>query len=251
MKKVKLVGFSCSVPKHLEMEATTYREVLDALKLHAAFNPRKNRVRYLCEISGVRSSLDLDSRIEGDTVTIKRTQTIKPGKKFQGSGDNGAVKIVIGIILIVIAIYIMPATTAAWAFAPAATTSVNLMMATIGLSLIAGGIAQELLPEVENSSTDEESYNAGSYPNTVASGTPRAMIFGTHRFGGHVFSFNIESVNQSSAKIRDFTSIVWDQDSDNRRDSWLTLYYNSESGSAASSGWDRAGSGKWFQGELP
>ena len=127
------------------------------------------------------------------------------------------------------------------ALGSAGMVSVNVLLANIGFALIVGGLAQELMPTPENNTSEETSNTATSYPNTIRSGTPVAMIFGRHRFGGHLFQFNIESVGRSSADIRNFTNVVWDEVSDNRRDSWSTLYFNSESQEVGQTTWTPRG----------
>ena len=231
MVTVKLVGFNSSIPKTLNLHANSYREAVEALKQHDGFNPRKASHRYMCDIDNVNCTLDLDEPIADGEMTLRRKQTLKSYKSFQGAGNtSGFQKVVIGIVLITVAVFIMPAITVGFAGAAFTTTSLNMVLVQVGIALIVGGVIQELTPGPKDNELSEESSNtATSYQNTVQSGTPIAMIFGKHRFGGHVFQFNIESVGRSSADIRQFTDIIWNDVSDNRRDSWLTLYYSSES----------------------
>ncbi len=193
MVTIKLVGFSKAIPKVIKTVAANYREALEALKLQEAFNPRKAKVRYVCEVEGLNSTLDLDEPVMDGVMTLRRKQTLKTLKGFQGSGgNNGWVKIVVGIILITVAILAPPVAAGFAALGSAGMVSINLLVANLGLALIVGGLAQELMPTPENNTSDETSNTATSYPNTIRSGTPVAMIFGRHRFGGHLFQFNIE-----------------------------------------------------------
>ena len=231
MVTIKLVGFNKKIPQEIKTEATSYREALEALKMQEGFNPRTSKVRYVCEIPEVKSIIDLDEPVANGLLTLKRKQTLNTLRGFQGSGEsNGWVKVIVGVVLIAVAVY-MPTVSAGFAaLGSAGMVNLNLLIGSVGLAFISGGIAQELLPEVGGGSETEDSSNtATSYPNTVASGTTRAMIFGKHRFGGHLFQFNIEIVRGNSATIREFTDVIWDDISENKRDSWLTLYYNSES----------------------
>ncbi len=242
MVTINLVGFGDTIPKVIKTVAANYREALEALKLQEPFNPRKAKVRYVCEIEGINSTLDLDEPVNEGVMTLRRKQTLKTLKGFQGSGgSNGWVKIVVGIILISIAIIAPPIAVGFTALGSAGMVSVNVLLANIGFALIVGGLAQELMPTPENNTSEETSNTATSYPNTIRSGTPVAMIFGRHRFGGHLFQFNIESVGRSSADIRNFTNVVWDEVSDNRRDSWSTLYFNSESQEVGQTTWTPRG----------
>lgn len=240
MRTIKLQGFPAGAPKQISVVAETYREALEALKLQDFFNPRKKTSRYLVEVDGVKTSVDLEAEIPSSEVIIHFQQEVQQ-RSVAGAGGNGVVKVVIGVVLIAVAIY-MPPISAGWSFlSSSAMVSVNGTLAMMGVALIAGGIAQEMMPEINNETTDERSNTAGNYPNTVKSGTTKAMIFGTHRFGGHLFSFNLETLQDSAATLRDFTDIVWDESDQNRRDSWLTLYYNSESNEAGASGYYNGG----------
>lgn len=243
MVTIKLVGFNNKIAKTIQTVAANYREALEALKLHEGFNPLKSKVRYVCEVDGIESTLDLDEPVKEGVMVVRRKQTLNTLKSFQGSGNtNGWVKVVVGIVLIVVAVFVLPAISAGFAAMGAAgMVSVNMVMVTLGMSLISGGLAQELMPTPENNTSDESSNSATSYPNTVRSGTPVAMIFGRHRFGGHLFQFNIESVGRSSADIRNFTNVVWDEVSDNKRDSWSTLFFNSESQEVGQTTWGPRG----------
>ncbi|GFD77316.1 hypothetical protein KUL118_01780 [Tenacibaculum sp. KUL118] len=238
MITIKLVGFGNKIAKTVKTAAANYREALEALKLQEGFNPLTAKVRYVCEVDGVNSTLDLDEPVQDGVMVLRRKQTLQTLKGFQGSGgSNGWVKVVVGIVLITVAVFLPPVAVGFTALASAGMVSINLVLAQIGFALIVGGLAQELMPTPENDSSEESSNSATSYPNTVRSGTPVAMIFGRHRFGGHLFQFNIESVGRSSADIRNFTNVVWDEVSDNKRDSWSTLFFNSESQEVGSNTW--------------
>lgn len=242
MVTIKLVGFSNKIAKTIRTAATNYREALEALKLQEGFNPLTAKVRYVCEIDGIKSTLDLDEPVKDGEMVLRRKQTLRTLKGFQGSGSsNGWVKIVVGIVLITVAILMPPVAAGFMALGSAGMVSINLVLAQIGLALIVGGLAQELMPTPENNSSEESSNTATAYPNTIRSGTPVAMIFGRHRFGGHLFQFNIESVGRSSADIRNFTNVVWDEVSDNKRDSWSTLFFNSESQEVGQTTWGPRG----------
>lgn len=242
MVTIKLVGFSNKLAKTIRTAATNYREALEALKLQEGFNPLTSKVRYICDIEGVNSTLDLDEPVKDGEMVLRRKQTLKTLKGFQGSGgSNGWVKVVVGIVLITVAVFLPPVAAGFMALGSAGMVSINLVLAQIGLALIVGGLAQELMPTPENDTSDESSNSATAYPNTIRSGTPVAMIFGRHRFGGHLFQFNIESVGRSSADIRNFTNVVWDEVSDNKRDSWSTLFFNSESQEVGQTTWGPRG----------
>lgn len=241
MVTIKLVGFNSKIAKTIKTVASNYREALEALKLQEGFNPLKSKVRYVCEVDGVQSTLDLDEPVVDGVMVVRRKQTLNTLKSFQGSGNtNGWVKVIIGIVLIVVAVFVLPIIAAATG-ATVLVGMVSAVMVNLGLALIAGGLAQELMPTSENNTSDESSNTATSYPNTIRSGTPVAMIFGRHRFGGHLFQFNIESVGRSSADIRNFTNVVWDEVSDNKRDSWSTLFFNSESQEVGQNTWGPRG----------
>lgn len=224
MKTIKLVGFPEGAPAQIDLEAQTYREAIEGLKMQNFFNPKKAKNRYLVDVAEVKTSLDLEEAIVGPEVVMTFQEEVSP-RQISGAGGNGMTKIVIGVILIAVAIY-LPAISGYWAaLGPSTAVSLNGAMALMGVSMIAGGIAQEMMPEISNESNDERSQSVGQYPNTVKSGTPKAMIFGTHKFGGHLINFNVETQNEANANMRDFADIIWDDSANNRRDTWLTLDY--------------------------
>ena len=49
MVTINLVGFGNTIPKVIKTVAANYREALEALKLQEPFNPRKAKVRYVCD----------------------------------------------------------------------------------------------------------------------------------------------------------------------------------------------------------
>lgn len=227
MITINLKGFGDGYPDTVKLEAKTYREALEGLKLHPQFNPAKSGFKFLCEVEGVTSTLDLEQHIKGDTIVVKCQQKV-PRKELAGAGSssNGWVKIVIGIILLVVAFYTWDPSAAEGSMAAfASAMAPNLAM--MGVALIAGGLAIEMAENLD-SEDDRKSNSAGRYPNTIQPGTPIALILGRHRWGGQLFSFNLDTAKGSTARIVNFTGLIWDPNDYNGWDSWETLYFETE-----------------------
>lgn len=236
MITINLRGFGEDRPEQVHLQANTYKEALEGLKQHPDFNPAKTQDRFVCKVDKVLSSFDLNEPIQGDEVTIRcEDRYLTTDKRFRGAGgDNGFVKIVIGVILIVAAIYGGGYLSAAASSASTAATisSISTAMIATGISLIAGGIAILLAPDPEEAEKNSESA-AGKYPNTVKAGTVKALILGKHRWGGHLFSVNLENNKRKDSELGDFAALTMRQSVPvSRRDSWITYYFDAELGSA-------------------
>lgn len=226
MITIKLNNFGTDRPNQVQLQATTYKEALEGLKQHPEFNPKNVQDRFVCEIDGVQSAIELSENIRGSEIVINcKDRFKKQGRKFSGAGgDNAAVKIIVGIIIIVVAIY-APQILAGWGVSASTAASISTAMMATGIAFVVGGLAMLFAPEADDESN--ESTAVGRYPNTVEAGTPKALILGRHRWGGHLFGVNIESVQRQSAMLAGFTDMALRENAlISNRDSWETLYYD-------------------------
>lgn len=258
MITINLMGFGSDRPAQVVLQAQTYKEALEGLKNHPCFDPRKTDDRFVCRVPGVDTTLDLAEPVRGDHMEIHCEDRFKTNqRRLTGAGgDNAFVKILVGVILITVGVVTGGLGAAAGAMVMSGALGfVSTVLITTGLAFIAGGLAMMLAPDIDDSDSDK-SRVAGKYPNTVKAGTTKALILGRHRWGGHLFSVNLEGINREDAPLRSFTTLTMGQyntlESRNRRDSWETLYFSMQRGVQEQGGafWDGNDSFT-YKGDLP
>jgi predicted phage tail protein len=221
MVTIRLVGFE-GKPQKISFDVSTYKQALEALKVHPDFDPRKVAERYECGIDEIKDSRDLVKQVGDVGMTLRYKKKLNP-MAMAGSG-NANVRIVIGVILIVIAAFFIvtgnPATGAE--FGKMALLFLQASFA-MGIGLVVGGIIEKLQDPLDDKD-NKDSRVSRRYPNTVQSGTVMPLIFGTHRWGGHLFTMNIESSKGRDLGLGSFAFNLWDGDVG--WDSWNTLYQN-------------------------
>jgi len=219
MVTIKLIGFKGKA-RLLTFDVSTYKQALEALKTHPDYDPRKVSARFECAIDEVKDSRDLTKEVGDAKMTIRFKKKVNM-LTMAGAG-NANVRIIVGIILIVVALYM--------ATIDGGTTFVMVMnaMFAMGTGLVIGGIMEKLQDPLETD--DKASRVSRRYPNTIESGTPIPLIFGTHRWGGHLFTMNIESLNGADAGLNLFAGGIWNNIGG--WDSWETLYQDTSTGSA-------------------
>jgi predicted phage tail protein len=223
MVVIKLVGFTGKARK-VEYDVSTFQQALEALKTHPDYDPRKVSERYECSIDGVTDSRDLRKEVGDAKMTIRCKKKVNL-MTMSGAG-NANVRMVVGIILIVVALILIP---------DAGATAVLIWQAflSIGIGLVIGAVLEKLQDPLDTD--DRKSRVSRRYPNTIDSGTPIPLIFGTHRWGGHLFTMNIESAYGDSLGISSFAGGLWA--GAGRRDSWDTVYHDSETSSLFNQIW--------------
>lgn len=134
---------------------------------------------------------DLDKPLECDELHVY-CEAKTNARDIRGSGNNPYVRIVIGVVLIIVGVLISP-------------TSPNAGVAFIsaGISLIFGGIAQ-ILNQPPKPEEPSKTASLTGYENTVKSGTPIPIIVGEHLHGGHIISFNVETLAGKDLDLKDF-----------------------------------------------
>lgn len=229
MVTINLTGFDPSFPTQLKVAAKTYQEAIEMLKLHDKFNPIKQTKRFLCRVLECEDVAALKSRIVGTELNLVCDSEVN--STFQGSGEQ-KMQVVLGVVLVVVGIIVT-----IW------NPSVGISMQVAGWSMIVGAIIQRLMMPDDNEDA-RQSRIVSRYPNTVASGTPKALILGKFRFGGHLISVNVESRDGVYLDLQGFVYNLWDPQLYLARDSWETLYQNSNTNTFGKLGrWDRGGNG--------
>lgn len=189
----------------IKLVANTLREALKGLSLVPGFRPHETPDRFMCKVDRCNTVFDLDEPLQTNKVVLHCEQLLSAGA-LQGGGRNPYVRIVIGIVLIVVAYF-----TGNAAAAESGLEMVATAFMAAGASLVIGGLSQLMMPKPgESKDDDRKSYSSQRYANTVDSGTPVAIVVGKrHRWGGHLFSLNIETKAQQSYRPGDGT-FPWD-----------------------------------------
>lgn len=194
--------------KDIYVHADTIREAITSLQLIDAFNPSKQKKRFVCDVTECNSMRDLDQPIEVSEININ-CEFVKEDKTLDGSGNNPYVNIIIGVVLVVVGYFTF-----------GSTTSYGVAFISAGVGMIVGGIMQIINP-VDKLQTEDNERNKSvtSYPNTVASGTPVPFILGKHKHGGHIFSLNTVSRSTKSVNLSGMVSELSEFEG-----SWVTMH---------------------------
>lgn len=187
-------------PEEIVIEAST---PLDALKLIAVQHPLNGKMRPVpVKIKQLRSFLEANdpTLTETDRVFNIIPAELKPmNSGYSGAGgDNALVNIVIGIVIIAVAIfapYALGATAALGGTFAAGTFAAYAASAalSIGVGLVLTGLMQLLAPTPKIDKDGNYSSRTFGARTTTDIGTPIQMVFGMHRIGFHLFSFNVDS----------------------------------------------------------
>jgi predicted phage tail protein len=191
----------------IEVVASTVKEALEFIRQHPAFSPENNPKRYVCRARGIDSLAKVYGPVPDDELHLE-CEAIVDRHDVMGA-NNGWVKIVAGIVLIIVGVVLSY-------FGGGA---VGGPMINLGIALIFGGIAQLLNPPPKPEEPEEGNKSLKTYQNTVKSGTTIPLILGKHRHGGHILSFNVETLDGKNLNLPTFIEAIPPAD-----DSWTTLY---------------------------
>jgi predicted phage tail protein len=119
-----------------------------------------------------------------DEMNLRGTQEVRVVPVVHGSKRGGVLQTIIGIALMVSAIWLGPSAFYA------------------GLSMTLGGVVQMLSPQAKGLSQSAApenlpSYAFGSAKNTTASGNPVPICIGERRWGGAIISASIEAQDKA------------------------------------------------------
>lgn len=157
-------------------------EVFKALK--ATLQGFEEEIRRLDGL-GLRFAIFRNRKNIGmDEMNLRGTQEVRIVPVVHGSKRGGILQTVIGIALMVSAIWLGPSAFYA------------------GLSMTLGGVVQMLSPQAQGLSQSGSpenlpSYAFGSAKNTTASGNPVPICIGKRRWGGAIISASIEAQDKA------------------------------------------------------
>lgn len=191
--------------EQVTIEAST---PLDALKLIAIQHPLNNKIEPVPV--RIKQLAEFELASDNTLATHERIFDVVPAweeskaamRNYSGSGgDNGWVNIVVGIVLIVVAVFAPYAAGAMYGAAGSAAFSAGTFGAyaaaaafSIGVSLVLTGMMQLLAPTPKDDELEgNRSSRVFSNKTTTEVGTPIQMIFGRHLVAFHLFSFNIDA----------------------------------------------------------
>ena len=168
-------------------------------EFHLAVDNTRQAMRALCvQVPGFEHFMlhaheqGLEFAVFQDNENISETEldmntsakVIKVVPKVKGAGgDNGALQTIIGAVLVVVGVVMMyfPAT------APFASSVIGA-----GIGMMVGGIAQMLMPKIENQDQNQDGNKAnkgfGSAVTTIAQGNPVPVLYGQREVGGFIAS---------------------------------------------------------------
>lgn len=101
--------------------------------------------------------------------------------------QGGIIQTIIGLTLIAIVVW------AAWFTGGTSLTLLGQTMLSAGIGLTMGGIMQMLTPMPKAQSAEARSKYLASTQNTIAVGTPIALLYGRFRCGGQIMSMAVDS----------------------------------------------------------
>ncbi|MCE0757271.1 tail assembly protein [Pseudomonas asiatica] len=169
----------------------THRRQLDSGEVWEAFKALKatlqgfeEEIRRLDGL-GLRFAIFRNRKNIGlDEMNLRGTREVRVVPVVHGSKRGGVLQTIIGIALMVSAIWLGPSAFYA------------------GLSMTLGGVAQMLSPQAQGLSQSAApenlpSYAFGSAKNTTASGNPVPICIGERRWGGAIISASIEAQDKA------------------------------------------------------
>ena len=166
-------------PGVIEIDAGTVAEAIEAVTRQLpGFAPTATRGRREIQVAGFMTMKSLHAPT--DEVDLHFFPPMAFGK------NGGIMKVIIGIALVIVAIAVLLVT---------ANLDLALTIGLAGVGMIIGGLIQILSPQPGPSHRDKYlSINA----NTVAIGTPIALLYGRRMVAGQILSLNVFSQDQST-----------------------------------------------------
>ncbi len=197
-------------PTPLQVVANTVKEALEFIKQLPAFSPENNHKRYVSRARGIDSLAQVYSPVPDGELHLE-CEAVVDAQDLMGA-NNGFVKILAGVVMIVVGVIIGIGSAGYAGFAAK-------LLIGFGLSLIFGGLMQLLNPPPKPEEPEEGGKSLKNYQNTVKSGTTIPLILGKHRHGGHILSFNVETLDGKNLNLPTFIQAIPPAE-----DSWTTLY---------------------------
>ena len=184
LKTIKLYGvLAKKFGKEFRLEVENTREAMRALCVQI---PGFEHFMLHAHEQGLEFAVFQDDQNISETELDMSTsaKVIKVVPKVKGAGGNGVLQTIVGAILVVVGI-VMLYIPGAQAFAPSVIAA--------GVGMMVGGIAQMLMPKIDNTQDQNQDGNKankgfGGAVTTVAQGNPVPVLYGQREVGGFIAS---------------------------------------------------------------
>ena len=183
LKKIKLYGILAKkFGKEFHLAVDNTREAMRALCVQV---PGFEHFMLHAHEQGLEFAVFQDKQNISETELDMSTsaKVIKVVPKVKGAG--GAVQTILGAVLVVVGIVVT-----GMSFGSAGAVGAALIGAGVGMMV--GGIAQMLMPKIENQDQNQDGNKAnkgfGGAVTTVAQGNPVPVLYGQREVGGFIAS---------------------------------------------------------------
>lgn len=183
LKKIKLYGILAKkFGKQFRLDVENTREAMRALCVQV---PGFEHFMLHAHEQGLEFAVFQDKQNISETELDMSTsaKVIKVVPKVKGAG--GAVQTIIGAVLVVVGIVVT-----GMSFGSAGAVGAALIGAGVGMMV--GGIAQMLMPKIENQDQNQDGNKAnkgfGGAVTTIAQGNPVPVLYGQREVGGFIAS---------------------------------------------------------------
>ena len=183
LKTIKLYGVLAKrFGKEFRLDVENTREAMRALCVQV---PGFEHFMLHAHEQGLEFAVFQDKQNISETELDMSTsaKVIKVVPKVKGAG--GAVQTIIGAVLVVVGIVVT-----GMSFGSAGAVGAGLIGAGIGMMV--GGIAQMLMPKIENQDQNQDGNKAnkgfGGAVTTIAQGNPVPVLYGQREVGGFIAS---------------------------------------------------------------
>lgn len=183
LKKIKLYGILAKkFGKEFHLAVDNTREAMRALCVQV---PGFEHFMLHAHEQGLEFAVFQDKQNISETELDMSTsaKVIKVVPKVKGAG--GAVQTIIGAVLVVVGIVVT-----GMSFGSAGAVGAALIGAGVGMMV--GGIAQMLMPKIENQDQNQDGNKAnkgfGGAVTTIAQGNPVPVLYGQREVGGFIAS---------------------------------------------------------------
>ena len=183
LKTIKLYGILAKkFGKEFRLEVENTREAMRALSVQV---PGFEHFMLHAHEQGLEFAVFQDKQNISETELDMSTsaKVIKVVPKVKGAG--GAVQTIIGAVLVVVGIVVT-----GMSFGSAGAVGAALIGAGVGMMV--GGIAQMLMPKIENQDQNQDGNKAnkgfGGAVTTIAQGNPVPVLYGQREVGGFIAS---------------------------------------------------------------
>lgn len=180
-RRIHLLGpFAAFHDGPIEIESATIFDAIEAVSRQTpGFQPDPIHGRKVIQVLGF-DNLDVMKTYDTTTEDIYILPPLVFGK------NGGLIQSIVGVVLIVVGFFV----------SAAGYPQLGLALMAAGISMTVGGVMQMLSPQPQLGSGDADAKRSkylSNSQNTVAIGTPIALIYGRRRHGGQILSINIDA----------------------------------------------------------